>query len=241
MAVTNHSTRVFYAVVPKVACTSIKTMFWELDTGRDASARPLAQKLREKLTGRSESLAIHHVDGYVTRKFTRRGPVPEGYARICVIRDPLDRLRSAWNNKVGARIFAQRGETEDVLNEDLDLEPSFGFYLEHLERYRLVSRPSRVHTENFAWHIGPDLGWYDRVFRLEQIAELEDYLSERAGRPVHVPIRNKGGGAPRPLDLEPRHIEIARRLLAEDYALLRDYYDFDRAAEALRARAALTA
>ena len=239
MSVISNKARTFYVVLPKAACTSVKTMFWELETGGGPARPGLMDRIRARLGAKKPAPAIHHVDGYVTREFGSASEVPGGYERICVVRDPLSRLRSGWSDKVGREVFASRGETGTVVAAGLELDPTFGAFVDNLDRYREISRPARVHSRAYAWHLGADLGWYDQIFPIEEMSRLESYLSGRTGAEIRIPRRNEGAGSRRPLAIEARHGEILRARLAEDYALVGGLYDFDQAFERLlRASAA---
>jgi hypothetical protein len=239
MSVVSEKTRIFYVVVPKAACTSIKMTFLELAGG--AAVPPLS--LTDKLLGRRvpKPRSVHQIDGYITAEFGTGAPPPAGFARISVVRDPLARLHSAWSNKVGSTVFGLRGELEALQAAGLPLDPSFGAFLENYARYRETSRPAAIHTRPLRWHLGDDLGWYDRVFKLEKLGAFEAYVSERAGRPVRVPRENPSAAVTRPLEFGSRHVDLARKILADDYALLAGHYDFDTALESFSRKHALTA
>lgn len=232
MSVISSKARTFYAVLPKAACTSVKTMFWELETGRDSTRRGLSDRVRARLGRAVPPFPIHHLDGYVTRPFGEVA-APAGHARICLVRDPLSRLRSAWTNKVGRAVFATRGETRQVSGAGLGLDPTFGYFVENLDAYREISRPAQVHSRDYAWHLGPDLRWYDQVFRIEDMPGFERFLSGRAGTGIRVPRHNEGGAVPRPLAIAEGHRDLLRARLRADYALLGGLYDFDRSFDRL--------
>lgn len=232
MAVISHKAQVVYIVVPKAGCTSIKKLFYQLEGGA-ARTHGWAARLFGR-GGAARQPSIHQVEGYITTEFTRVGPLPDGYSRICIVRDPLSRLHSAWSNKVGREAFAQRNEVGALQAAGLEIEPSFGYFLENHHRYRELSRPAAIHTRPLSWHMGEDITWYDRLFKLEQLAEFESFIAERVCAPVRVPCENASNGVARLLDFEPRHVELARQILAADYALLAGLYDFDASLDAFR-------
>jgi hypothetical protein len=225
MAVTSHRARVFYVVVPKAACTSVKVFFRDLEEEADARRPSFLGRL---FGGGKRARPIHNVDGYRTVPFDEAGPVPEGYARISVVRDPLMRLQSAWSNKVCRAAFEARGEVEAIRARGLPVDPSFAAFVENYEAYREVSRPAHIHTRPLAWHLGGDVSWYDRLFKLEELGAFEAFISERVGRAVSVPRENKGHPDARPFEFAARHVGLVRGILAEDYRLLGRLYDFDR-------------
>ena len=225
MAVLSHEFRVLYHDVPKVACTTLKTFFWEA-----AHGRPFAPTARERVAGRlglgrPRHRSIHHVPGHLTRSFARVPPPPEGYARIAVVRDPAARLHSAWRSKVSVRVFRTRGESEDLHNAFVPVDPSFGDFVDHFEAYREHSRAARVHTHPYAWHLGPDITAFDAVFRLEDLDRLRDWLEERGGRPTAFPRRNETGHDDRPNGLDAGQLARLAALTAPDYRWLGGLYD----------------
>lgn len=228
MAIISHALELVYCDVPKIACTSLKSLFWQLEHGRPLREPsgwlrrlPLDVLIRLGLADRS----IHEMPGYQTRSHAATGPLPEGYETLVVLRDPIARLHSAWRDKVGPQVFARRGETEDVLNEGLPLDPDFGTFVDLLERYRDISRPARVHSNSYAWHLGPDLNAYDHVFRLEDGAALAEFLSSRAGKTLNIAHQNKAVGKTGRAALTPAQRERLIRATAQDYAWLQGLYD----------------
>lgn len=235
MTVVSRRARLAYVVVPEAASTSIKTLFLELDGGSlDAPRHGVVERLLGRRPRRRRS--VHRVEGYVTRPFAEAGPVPEGYAKVTVLRDPLSRLHSAWSNKADRETFARRGEAAALTAAGLSSAPDFGEFLDAFDRYRALSDAVAVHTRPLRWHLGDDLGWYDRIFRMEEMAAFEAWVSERAGHPLKLARENRSGGETRPLGFEERHVAVARRILADDYALLAGHYDFETGLAAFRER-----
>lgn len=233
MAVVSHEFRVVYFDVPKVACTTLKTFFWEAAHGRAFAPTP-SERIRRRLgLWRPEHRSIHHVPGYRTRSFARTEPVPPGYARLAVVRDPAARLHSAWRSKVSARVFRTRGEAEDLYNAFVPVDPSFGDFVDHFDAYREHSRAARVHTLPYAWHLGPDIGAFDAVFRLEALEELRAFLEARGGRPVSFGQRNESGTDDRPDALSPAQVGRLRAICAADYDWLGGLYDAEAGAARL--------
>ena len=240
MAVVNHRSRIVYVILPKAACTSIMTLFFVLDGGV-VPPGPASPSRLARLFGRKpeKPFSIHQIAGYLTTEFIATEPVPEGYSRVCTVRDPLSRLHSAWSNKVGVR--ARGSERPGLEAAGLPTDPTFGEFIDNYRRYRKVSRPARIHTMPLAWHLGPSLIWYDHVFQLEDLARFEGYVSERiGGEPVRVPRENKSNAAPRRLGFGQRQVDRTRDILAPDYALLADRYQFDRSLEVFMRKHHLT-
>ena len=229
MAVISDTLGLAYFDITKVGSTSVKLAFWEIDRGAPFEGRGLERirnALRWKLAKRKlvAPRNIHDMPGYRNERFELSG-VPEGYLRFTLLRDPAGRIKSAWRDKINRAQFAWRGEEMDLEAEGLPLDPSFGEFIDHFETYRMTSRPVRVHTTPYAWHIGPDLGFYDRVLRIEAAAEFDAFLAECAGRPVKLPHENSSSGETRDDRLTPAQLDKLFALLAPDYALLAGLYD----------------
>lgn len=237
MAILSHKLRGAYFDITKVGTTTIKTALWRLEHGADFDGSGFARlknKLHYKLAakGLARPRSIHETPGWQNEVFAlARQGIPEGYAPFTMVRDPAARLKSAWRDKVHEAQFAWRGELMDLRGEGLPTDPTFGEFIDHFEAYRMVSRPVRVHTTAYAWHLGDDLSFFDHVFRLEEISALQAWFDERAGHPVWIPHANKSGGrkAARDDRLSPAQIDRVFTLMAPDYALLGPLYDIDAA------------
>lgn len=229
MAVISAALRLAYFDITKVGSSSIKLAFWELDhkapfegRGLERVKNALLWKLAKRKLVRPRN--IHEMPGYRNEHF-ELAVVPEGYLRFTLLRDPAERIRSAWRDKINRAQFAWRGEEMDLEAEGLPLDPTFGEFIDHFETYRMVSRPVRVHTTPYAWHIGSDLGVYDRVFRIEAPAELDAFLAERAGRPVTLPHENSSARKARDDRLTPSQLDRLFDILEPDYAILDGLYN----------------
>jgi len=240
MAILSHPLRLAYFDVTKVASTALKATLWEIDNGRPCP--PFRPALRGWRRWRARALGraadgwppIHAMEGYRTRRFDPEAGLAEGYHRLAVVRDPIRRLRSAWQDKVHRAQFAIRPEEfRDLEDEGLPLDPDFGAFVDDFEAYRAIARPARIHTTPFSWHLGPDLSIFDSVHRLERIDTLTALLSDRLGRPVTLPRSNEAGPARRNEALTPAQIEKLRAITAPDYALLGGLYDPEDAVRSL--------
>lgn len=231
MAIISKTLRLVYFDITKIGSSSVKKAFWELDTGAPFKGRGLARVINTARWHLSERKLvsprnIHEMPGYQNERF-EIATVPEGYETFTFLRDPAARMKSAWKDKINKAQFVWRGEEMDLHNEGLSLNPSFGDFIDRFEDYRLTSRPARVHSTAYSWHLGPDMGFYDHVFRLEDADALPAFLSERAGRPVPLPHDNPGGAEARDDRLSPAQMDRLFEITAPDYALLKGIYDPD--------------
>lgn len=240
MAVVSQVLQAVYFDITKVGSSSLKEMLWELDRGepfKGRGATRVLNNLRWRLARAKLVRArnIHEQDGFRTQIF-RKAVVPDGFATFTLVRDPVARLQSAWRDKVHRNQFRWRDEEMDIENEGLPLDPTFGEFIDHFHEYRAVSRPVRVHTTPYSWHLGPDLGFFDHVFRLESVNDMYSFLSERLGRPFPVQHVNKSKPGPRDSTLTERQIDALLEITQPDYDLLGSLYDIEDAEKRLRAQ-----
>ncbi|WP_209509861.1 MULTISPECIES: sulfotransferase family 2 domain-containing protein [unclassified Ruegeria] len=239
MAIVSRVLKAVYFDITKVGSSSLKETFWELDHGEPFKGRGI-KRVVNNLHWRLASAKlipprnIHEQDGYRTQIFSK-AVVPEGYTTFTLVRDPVARIRSAWRDKVHRNQFRWRNEEMDIENEDLPLDPTFGEFIDHFNEYRAVSRPVRVHTTPYSWHLGNDISLFDHVFRLEAVEEMNAFLSNRLGRPFPVQHVNKSGAGRRDNTLTPRQIDALLQITQEDYSLLGDIYDIKMAEKSLAA------
>ncbi|MCB1418179.1 MAG: sulfotransferase family 2 domain-containing protein [Notoacmeibacter sp.] len=229
MAIDCQITRTVYHAVPKVACTSLKTLFWTLN--HEGNSVPLEEKaanLLRRLRGRPpRPLGIHHRAGYETVSFDASRPVPAGYESFAVVRDPLARLKSAWSNKVTSERFEHREEDRAISRAGLPLEPGFAEFIENYDAYRSLSGAARDHTEHFSVYLGPTRASVYRLFRMEEMPDLESWLSARAGRPITVPRENRTEADTRDASVPSALHDRLRAITRSDYDWLEGLYSFE--------------
>ena len=236
MPIHSRTLNLYYYDMPKVACTSVKTFFHGLDTGRTLRHRPVLPLVPAGVQKRAGLMhaSIHVQPGYRSCSWLRADPPPEGAETLTLVRDPILRLHSAWKNKANRASFAARGEVRDLWNMGLDPDPDFAAFIDNLDAYRLISRPARVHTYRYSYHLGPDISHFEHVFRLEEMAGFEAFLSERLGRPARIGRENATASEKRDDHIGPVQVD---RLLADtkpDYDWLGGLYDPDAALARLR-------
>lgn len=177
---------------------------------------------------------IHATEGYQTHSWKAANPPPDGMETIVVLRDPIKRLHSAWKNKVCSRVFSAQNALEDLTNECLPLNPDFGTFIDLFDQYRQVSRPARIHTNRFSWHLGEKIEFYDHVFMLESLNDFISFISKRANSSVSMPHRNKSQGDTRNQKLSHTQIDRLVEITAPDYAWLKGLYDAEKSLSIFR-------
>lgn len=241
MAVISRPLNAVYFDITKVGSSSLKEALWEVDHGAPFKGRGLARianNVRWRLA--RAKLApprnIHEQTGYRTQVFSL-ARVPDGYVTFTLVRDPVARIISAWKDKVHRNQFRWRREEMDIENEGLPLDPTFGEFIDRFHEYRAVSRPVRVHTTPYSWHLGGDIAFFDRVFRLEAMDEMHAFLTDRLARPFPAQHANRSGPGRKTDRLTRKQVGALLTIAEPDYRLLQGLYDIDAAERLLSARA----
>ena len=239
MPIKSESLKLYYYDVPKIACTSLKTLFRNLDVPKSVRAQYALKTTVARVVNRFGVIklpvapSIHQIPGYQAKSWKVAAPPPSGYETLVVIRDPVLRIHSAWKNKVRQSVFSHRDELEDLANEGLSPNPDFGTFINFFEQYRTISRAARVHTYPYSWHLGEDLGFFDHVFKLEELKDLISFLSEKAGKELSVPYKNKAERDGREDRLNSCQIEKLRLITADEYKWTQGLYSFESGLAAL--------
>jgi hypothetical protein len=213
MPLINDEFRLAYFSIPKVASTSLKHVFYELDTGQKFSR------------GGKDRPHIHSLypAGVLSRNDFER---TKDHWKFTVFRDPVKRIISAYSNRVvhqnvlENQSFAQLRAAALGLNLRPDLEE---FCLK-LDRYRILSRTMRHHTRPYEKFVGPDLSRLDAVYTMENLDDLAKELSERTGKDITFPRRQTGGPKFSVSELTPAALTALNKFTAADYRLMGGLY-----------------
>ncbi len=208
--------KLVYFPVPKVASTSMKNLFFELEHG----------KPYQKPGKGANGLGIHNQFVHARQFYNYDHSRFENYARIAVIRDPAERILSAYSNKVERNGELSEENIDLKLAEALKLEPdpTRHVFIKNLDKYRLLSPSIYHHTDPISKYLGPNLNYYTDIYKIGQLDRLAEQLSLLIGREVSIEHQNKSS---KPASFQSLGPPAQRSLLsycAGDYALLRDYY-----------------
>ena len=181
--VINREFGIAYQPTPKNACSSIKHLMFYI-TNR-FYFRPYMVH--------GKYVSIHEIhESYKRLKFERIAKQLKDYPfRFCVVREPMQRLRSAYYNKViqqkllvGTKFENRVGSFDDFLVNIKDLMannwkplPTCKLFLHHCrpQSYFLGMQPQR----------------YTKIYNLAQLNMLQDDLSEITGLELALPAVNK--------------------------------------------------
>ena len=163
---------------PKVLSTSLKSLAFRLENGFDFT--PFIAK--------GKPWTVHKA--YQTRPFSQQKP-SGATIRICFVRDPVERLLSAYSNRV-----LRRHETEDVEFQALKAhglydETSLEIFLAHLKTYRDRVPTIKHHTDPQVTYLGRDSAYYTHVFNIGEVRVFEELMADLAGSDIRLPHQQR--------------------------------------------------
>lgn len=207
--------KLFYVAVPKVACTSIKTALFKLQNGFD---------FQDFITN-WRYIHIHHPSVYPSMPFVDLNKENlDGYFKVALVRDPVERFLSAYSNRVGhyRELSAERiGEAATA--QGLRPDPDLHEFIEHLDAYRAVS-PSILHHTDPMWvFLGEDPAFYDRIFNLRYIDAFAKTISEMTGTEFTIPRLQTQGEKISVDTLSPAEKRKIEDFYARDYDMFRTW------------------
>ena len=194
------TTRTVYYPIPKNASSTLREVFFEIDNG--FAFRPF------EINGKRMDLFWL----YRNQEMFQPASAPMGFESIAVVRDPVRRFVS----------FYKWAVTDNNCGFERDIE--INEFVTDFETHLKSSPKVRFHLAPQTMFIGKDLGFFDRVFQVENLRDLEAYLSKRAGVPVRLPISNPSATAKASPTLSDASIRRIMDLYHEDYKLLAQFY-----------------
>lgn len=206
-----------YFPLPKAACTSLKTYFYAVAQGEAFAPH------RE-----ADGRMVHIHNKIFSRPFVEHGLNGRLATchRVAVIRDPVERFVSAFVNRVlfHKELTAAALNTPVARAMELAPDPPFELFVKRLEEYRLASWSIRHHTDPASYFLGPDLEYFHRIYKFEEIDQLQIEINALTNTQFAVPHEQKTRV---PFDRpSPKHPcwKRLREFCAGDYALMQRYY-----------------
>lgn len=208
MSVILDNEKIFYAAVPKIACTSIKTAFFEIENG--FAFKPF------RANGKWNS--VHDIGyGSRLREFYPEARIAD-YYRVALVRNPVARFLSAYGNRVIHHQELSMQKAGKALEQlDLAPTPSLDLFIDRYEDY-LQAHPSILHhTRPLVDFLGSDPEYFSRLYTLKQMDAFVADISERVGRNMVVGHHQTGGPKFTRRDLTRARLEKVRALYEKDY------------------------
>ena len=227
-ALCSNQYKLLYIATPKVACTSLKWWFAELE----GYAHSIRQTINSSET--DPDLIIHDTFYKVapsvaglSREELSLPLTSSDYFRFALVRNPFKRIFSAWQSKLLLREPLQVGPyvDYDFYNQSTqnagEIALAFERFLEHLAANEAPNYLD-VHWTPQADLLRPDLINYSKLVKIENVAELTNALSDRLGSNFVDPFVTRSANESiipyLPKLFTPRAIELVRLLYAQDFA-----------------------
>lgn len=178
MTIISKKSKLLYFPIPKVACTSIKNIFFKLEFGLSIN------EFRSKRPG----FRLHNHWPSVAFEVSRNN-VKKGFQKIAVMREPKKRFFSGFNEKVLTKNLLKRNFLSLCNELKLNTNPSIDEFILNFERYCKIPDINH-HFLPMSFFLGKDLNYFDFIFSLENIKEFEEFMSERLKQKIIVPKFN---------------------------------------------------
>lgn len=188
-----------YHPAPKNACSSVKAMLAEALGVADRYAYGGdVPNYKKPPANRGDKPNVHNL--LRSERFRRR----RGDYRICVVRDPVKRLVSAYSNRV-------------LFHRDIDV--SLEDLVSDLPRYWEIDD----HFRPQSYFLGTDPSYYTHIFKMDQIGEIAELLGSLSGREI-MPVRRQSGGADMKPELTEEQTAQVKMAYREDYDVFREWF-----------------
>ncbi|WP_140849439.1 sulfotransferase family 2 domain-containing protein [Paracoccus sp. FO-3] len=212
MAITVDKINVSYFPVPKVACTSIKHVFYTIENKRE-----FHPSIRNG--------AHFHIHNYYPSVPFQNNPHDRirRHHRVCVVRDPIKRFLSSYSNRVCFhKELGKEHLSPKAISAGAEPDPDLEVFVEKLEIYREHSRSIRAHTDPHVFYLGGDRDYYSKIYQMSDLDDLVLDLSARSGIDLELPHKQAGGPKISVDSLSSNAIEKIKKFYDEDY----QSYDF---------------
>jgi len=219
--------KILYIATPKVACTTLKWWFADLE-GYGQSLR----NLQESVESDPDSIihdTFHKVAPSMAGLSSEALVEPltsDAYFRFALVRNPYKRIFSAWQSKLLLRepLQATPYLNCSFYNQQItgvsDIAVAFEGFLEHLAS-KEAPEFLDVHWTPQANLLRPDLIRYSKVTKIENVEELSAALSERIGHKFSDPFATRHANESllpyRLKFITKRCAELIRNMYADDF------------------------
>ena len=213
MTVILKSHKLFYASVPKVACSSIKRAFYEIEYGK-----PFEGAFNSK-----DKRSIHQIYPGELRQYYPDAEIAD-FRRLTLVRDPIARFLSAYSNRVAHR----RQLSEDVVKKAdwlrrLKPHPDLHEFVDRFEKYLAVPDVHN-HCRPMVDRLGSDAGYFHAIYDISQMDAFLEDVSNVVGRKVEAGRFQTGGPKLKRDDLTAKQVAKLERFYKDDYAAFGSYF-----------------
>lgn len=203
--------KIAYFPMPKCASSTIKSVFYKLQTGENTiNAHP-------------------HYNNPFFKTQNQKIENYSDYFKFAVIRDPIKRFLSYfYKNIIGDRsLFGPYGGDRCVLG--LDCLPNINYFIDRLDDYIYTFIDVRHHTLCQSAYLGESLECYDFICKLEDFGSLAQKIDELIGSSLEFPtlMKSKENIAKSFPSLSLNSLKKLINYYQKDYKLLEKYYSPD--------------
>ncbi|MDX8399895.1 MAG: sulfotransferase family 2 domain-containing protein [Gallionellaceae bacterium] len=215
MTIVSHKHRIAFFPMAKNCSTSVKHLFYRLETGMSF------HKAREKY-----GLSGHVHKYYPSQAKEKWRSIYGEYDTVTIVRDPIKRFLSAYSNRVvHFNALETRVNAADKIKLiGYPLQPTLEEFVQNLEIYCEASPYMRKHIAPQESIIGDFFSKIKWVYDTSQIPEFEAFMSERYGKPIIMPHAQNGGPKLTTDDLSKSSLKKLRQFYKNDYKMLRQFY-----------------
>ncbi|MCJ8139553.1 sulfotransferase family 2 domain-containing protein [Falsirhodobacter halotolerans] len=199
--------------IHKAATSSVKHALWFL---------------REGVPWQGDPMGVHPYfpNDRVSRKDFE---AYRNYWRFTVIRDPIKRFLSAYQNRVidYEDLLHKPGNRQRTKQEEpsLTVRPDIEAFIANYEAYCRISYSIHIHTCSSRLFIGNDLRYFNAVYTTSQLDHLKFDLSKHVNREIRFDRINESGSTPPKFcDLSCEAQSFLLKHTAKDYELFQDYF-----------------
>ncbi len=205
--------KLFYASIPKVACTSLKTMFFEVENG--VPFKPI------KANGKTWHIhEFYH--GWLRVSYPEKRL--EDLRRVTLVRDPIKRFLSAYGNRVvhhkdagEVAVSKVRGFRKLTPNPDLDE------FIDRFDRYLSIGS-IKWHCRPMVDFIGDDKNYFHGLYGMHQMDAFLEDVSNAVGKKMEAGRFQTGGPKFSPDDLTAKQVAKLETFYSADYSAFSQYF-----------------
>ena len=207
MSVFNYEHKISYYPVPKCACTSLKSLFFEIEN----------KFAFKNFSVNGKQKYIH--DFFISSSFVNsRNNDVDDHLRFAVLRDPVERLLSCYSNRVVAyKELSSKHLPPEAQDAGLKADPSLSDFIANLEGYRKFSNSIAHHTESLVFFLGDDPSWFAYLYTLNNLSELIEKLEDITKMRLTLGREQTAGPKLSRNDLTMQEIRVIQNFYAKDY------------------------
>lgn len=202
-----------YIPVPKVACTSLKTMFFEIENGF------LFRNFRT--SGRPWHVHLFYPSiPFADQDLARMA----GHRVMAVVRDPVKRVLSCYSNRVVHHgELSEKKAGAQLLAADLPCDPDLSTFIARLPEYCAAVESIWHHAMPMVDYLGRDPQFYTHLYPIERTADMQADVAQLTGVSAKLKRLQTKGPKIDPSALSTAERAAIQEFYAEDYALYGAY------------------